>query len=100
MSFFEKIKPLIYKTDPELAHNLAELALSTARRCPLFFNPLIQRNFIDDPILNQKIWNLEFKNPIGVAAGFDKHAKNDIGVACTGFWVGRSGSRYSKASTR
>ncbi|MEO1928589.1 MAG: dihydroorotate dehydrogenase (quinone) [Nautiliaceae bacterium] len=92
MSFFEKIKPLIYKTDPELAHNLAELALSTARRCPLFFNPLIQRNFIDDPILNQKIWNLEFKNPIGVAAGFDKHAKMISAWPALGFGWGEVGA--------
>ena len=92
MSFFEKIKPLIYKTDPELAHNLAELALSTARRCPLFFNPLIQRNFIDDPILNQKIWNLEFKNPIGVAAGFDKHAKMIPAWPALGFGWGEVGA--------
>ncbi len=92
MSFFEKIKPLIYKTDPELAHNLAELALSTARRCPLFFNPLIQRNFINDPILKQEIWSLEFKNPIGVAAGFDKHAKMIPAWPVLGFGWGEIGA--------
>ncbi len=92
MSFFESIKPLIYKIDPEIAHNLVELALKTARRCPLFFNPLIEKNFIDEPILNQKIWGLEFKNPIGVAAGFDKNATMIPAWPALGFGWGEVGA--------
>ncbi|MEO1958580.1 MAG: quinone-dependent dihydroorotate dehydrogenase [Nautiliaceae bacterium] len=92
MSFFETIKPLIYKIDPEMAHNLVELALKTARRCPLFFNPLIEKNFVDDPILTQKIWNLEFKNPIGVAAGFDKNATMVSAWPALGFGWGEVGA--------
>ena len=95
-TFFEKIKPLIYKTDPELAHNMVETIFKTARRCPLFFNPLIKRNFIDDSILNQKIWNLEFKNPIGVAAGFDKNATMIYAWPALGFGWGEIGALTPK----
>jgi dihydroorotate dehydrogenase len=90
--FFDYIKPLIYKTDPEFAHNMVEIIFKTARRCPLFFNPLIKRNFVDDPILNQKIWDLEFKNPIGVAAGFDKNATMIYGWPALGFGWGEIGA--------
>jgi dihydroorotate dehydrogenase len=89
---FDMIKPLIYRTDPEFAHNAVEAIFKTARRCPLFFNPLTKRNFIDDPMLNQKIWNLEFKNPIGVAAGFDKNATMVSAWPALGFGWGEIGA--------
>ncbi len=92
MSFFELIKPLIYKTDPEFAHDMVDMIFRTARRCPLFFNPLVKANFVDDPMLNQKIWNLEFKNPVGVAAGFDKHATMVYGWPALGFGWGEIGA--------
>jgi dihydroorotate dehydrogenase len=92
MDIFRAIKPLIYKTDPEFAHKLVEGALRTSRRCPLFFNPLIKKNFIDEPILNQKIWNLEFKNPVGVAAGFDKNATMIQAWPALGFGWGEIGA--------
>jgi len=94
---FDLIKPLIYKTDPEFAHNAVEFVLKTARRCPLFFNPLIEKNFIDEPILNQKIWGLEFKNPIGVAAGFDKNATMIAAWPALGFGWGEIGAVTPKA---
>lgn len=89
---FEKIKPLIYKIDPEIAHNIVEIIFKTAKRCPLFFNPLIKSNFIIDDMLKQKIWNLEFKNPIGVAAGFDKNATMIYGWSSLGFGWGEVGA--------
>jgi dihydroorotate dehydrogenase len=89
---FDMIKPLIYKTDPEFAHNTVEKILKMSRRCPLFFNPLIKRNFINDPMLNQKIWNLEFKNPVGLAAGFDKNATMIYSWAALGFGWGEIGT--------
>ena len=92
MSFFNMVKPLIYKTDPELAHDLVDLAMRTARRCPLFFNPLVKANFVDDVMLHQKIWDLEFKNPVGVAAGFDKHATMVYGWPALGFGWGEIGA--------
>ena len=89
---FDLIKPLIYKIDPETAHNIVETILKTSRRCPLFFNPLIEKNFVDDEILHQKIWNLEFKNPIGVAAGFDKNATMIQSWSAMGFSWGEVGA--------
>jgi len=92
MKFFDSVKPLIYKTDPETAHDLVDYAMRTARRCPLFFNPLIKKNFVNDESLKQNIWGLEFKNPIGVAAGFDKHATMVYGWAALGFGWGEIGA--------
>ena len=92
MSFFDSIKPLIYKIDPETTHNIVESILKTARRCPLFFNPLISKNFVLDERLRQNIWGLDFKNPVGVAAGFDKNATMVQAWPALGFGWGEVGA--------
>jgi dihydroorotate dehydrogenase len=68
------------------------MIFKTTRRCPLFFNPLIERNFVDDPMLKQNIWGLEFKNPVGVAAGFDKNATMIPAWPVLGFGWGEIGA--------
>ena len=62
-SFF---KPLIFKLDPETAHNLAIYALR--------YNLVSSPNIIEYPSLQTKVFDIDFKNPIGMAAGFDKNA--------------------------
>ncbi len=52
---------------PEQAHALALHAL----RCGLL---PVQRE-PDDPILATRVFGIDFPNPVGVAAGFDKHAE-------------------------
>ena len=61
--FFNILKTL----DPEVAHNLTINALKLP-------NPFIESNN-DFPILSNDINGLSFKNPIGMAAGFDKNAE-------------------------
>jgi dihydroorotate dehydrogenase len=43
-------------------------------------------------MLKQKIWNLEFKNPVGVAAGFDKNATMIPAWPVLGFGWGEIGA--------
>jgi len=63
---FEKIRSLIFKFDPETAHDLAIKALKTniVPVKPKIFNSL-KVKFLDK----------EIPNPIGIAAGFDKNAE-------------------------
>ena len=66
---FSKLRPLIFKIDPERAHNLAIESLK--------FN-LVSNVFDEnknDPIFKTKIFDKEIDNPIGMAAGFDKNAE-------------------------
>jgi dihydroorotate dehydrogenase len=68
---FDLARPLIHALDPETAHKLAVAALAMApRRTP----PQ------DDPRLAVKAFGLTFPNPLGLAAGFDKHAEAIDGV--------------------
>jgi len=64
---FEKVRSLIFKLDPELAHSLAIKALKT--------NLFIKQKISDDALLRSELFGKEIKSPIGIAAGFDKDAE-------------------------
>ena len=66
---FSKIRPLIFKVDPEKAHTLAIKSLK--------FNliPNVFDENKNDSIFQTKIFNKVLDNPIGMAAGFDKNAE-------------------------
>ena len=63
---FEKIRSLIFKFDPETAHDLAIKALKTK------VIPVKVKNY---DCLKVKFLDREIPNPIGIAAGFDKNAE-------------------------
>lgn len=69
------LKPVLFKINPEFVHDLFTLFGQilgsnpiTRKLCSLSFN---YRN----KMLEQKVAGIYFKNPIGLAAGFDKNAK-------------------------
>ena len=66
---FSKLRPLIFKIDPEKAHTLAIKSLK--------FNliPNVFDENIKDSIFQTKIFNKDLDNPIGMAARFDKNAE-------------------------
>ena len=64
---FSKIRPFIFKLDPELAHDLAIKALKT--------NLIVKDYKKNELILKTKLFGKEISNPIGIAAGFDKNAE-------------------------
>lgn len=47
---------------------------------------------MDDPVLATTVLGLRFSNPIGLAAGFDKHAEAVDGLMDTGFGFVEIGS--------
>ncbi len=66
---FSKIRPLIFKLDPEKAHTLAIKSLK------LNLIPNVFDENKNDPIFQTKIFEKDLDNPIGMAAGFDKNAE-------------------------
>ena len=63
---FSKIRSLIFKLDPETAHDLAIKALK--------FNPIPQGKIKNNKSIQTEIFGKIIPNPIGIAAGFDKDA--------------------------
>jgi len=66
---FSKIRSLIFKVDPEKAHNLAIKSLK------LNLIPSVFDENKNDPIFQSTIFEKNLDNPIGMAAGFDKNAE-------------------------
>ena len=66
---FSNIRSLIFKLDPETAHNLAIKSLK------FNFVPNIPDDNKNDPLFKTKLFNNDIENPIGMAAGFDKNAE-------------------------
>lgn len=69
------IRPLLFKMDPEKVHHLTFSLIRNLFKLP-FATKIVQKNFkLEDPKLEREVFGLKFKNPVGLAAGFDKDAK-------------------------
>ena len=77
-ALFPLARPVLGGLDPEFAHSLTIKALRLANRTPSQVD--------DDPRLRVKVLGLDFANPIGLAAGFDKNA--EVTEAMLGFGFG------------
>ena len=66
---FSNLRSLIFKLDPETAHNLAIKSLK------FNFVPNILDKDKDNPLFKTRLFNKDLDNPIGMAAGFDKNAE-------------------------
>lgn len=70
---YRLLRPLLFSMDAERAHNMAlRVAQIVQSVNPAMVDPLYE--FERGP-LRQKLWDLDFPNPIGLAAGFDKNAQ-------------------------
>jgi len=71
-------RPWLNCLDPETAHRAAILALKLADAFPTFGRAVDER-------LRVKAFGLDFPNPLGLAAGFDKNAEAAVGLLELGF---------------
>lgn len=64
--YSQALMPTLHKIVPaETAHNLA---VKFANYVPI-------KKYNEPDVLHTKVWDIEFSNPIGIAAGFDKHGE-------------------------
>ncbi|EEZ97344.2 dihydroorotate dehydrogenase (quinone), mitochondrial [Tribolium castaneum] len=71
------VMPLVHLLEPEQAHRLGVI-VSKYRLVP-------STNYKDPESLKITLFNKVFPNPIGIAAGFDKHAEAVMGLKDIGF---------------
>lgn len=71
---YNLLRNILFKFPPEDAHHLAMKLLKTGAHIG-FIKKIIRENFSTaHPSLQKEIFGLDFKNPVGLAAGFDKNA--------------------------
>lgn len=88
MNLYKTIRPLLFLLEPETAHNLAIRFLKSN----LFFPHT--KEYAN---LKQKVCNITFNNPIGMAAGFDKNAQVAESLSKFGFGFIECGTVTPKA---
>jgi dihydroorotate dehydrogenase len=70
---YRLLRPLLFSLDSERAHRAGMRAAQLVQRInPSMIEPLYE---FERGVLQQKLWGMEFPNPIGLAAGFDKNAQ-------------------------
>lgn len=69
MLYEKLIRPLLFRTDPEWIHGAGMMALKNESLAKIMGNSVGVQGH---PV---KLWGLTFRNPLGLAAGFDKNAE-------------------------
>lgn len=69
------IRPILFCFDPEKVHYFTFSLIRTVSRIPGFTSIFKSLYEVNDTRLEREVFGLKFKNPVGLAAGFDKDAK-------------------------
>ena len=81
---FRLLRPLLHLLDAEAAHGATIWALKRG------FTGAATAG--DDPVLATRVWDLDFTNPLGLAAGFDKDAEVVDAMLALGFGFVEAGT--------
>lgn len=79
------IRPWLFLVDPERIHHFVFKILRLHSSIPGVATVLGRLFNVDNPDLKKELFGLNFKNPVGLAAGFDKDAKLIDELASLGF---------------
>ncbi|WP_298420475.1 quinone-dependent dihydroorotate dehydrogenase [uncultured Kordia sp.] len=69
------VKPILFLFDPEKVHHFTFSLIRTLCKIPLVASIFRGIYTVNDKRLERTVFGLKFKNPVGLAAGFDKDAK-------------------------
>ncbi len=69
------IRPLLFLFDPEKVHHFTFAFIRFMSKIPGVSGCIKAMYTVENPALERTVFGLKFKNPVGLAAGFDKDAK-------------------------
>lgn len=81
---YTRLRPWLFRLDPEQAHTLTVNLLRLVGRLPAL-QSAARRAFALPPAAPVQAFGLQFANPLGLAAGYDKDGLAWRGLACLGF---------------
>lgn len=86
------LKPILFRFNPETAHNILFYGLSVLRHVP-FARSIIRAIYKkESPSLEKEVFGLKFPNPVGLAGGLDKNGEFYNDMANFGFGFVEIGS--------
>jgi dihydroorotate dehydrogenase len=77
VTFYRLVRPALFKLDAETAHGLSIRALAAGMALPA--------PRVEDARLKQRLIGLDFPNPLGIAAGYDKNGEVPDALLGLGF---------------
>jgi dihydroorotate dehydrogenase (fumarate)/dihydroorotate dehydrogenase len=83
--YADMLRPLLFRFDAERVHDCAISTGAMAGALPPARRLLSAKYRFDDPRLRTDVCGVDFANPIGLAAGFDKNGRAIRTLACLGF---------------
>jgi len=89
---YSLLKPILFKFDPERVHHSVTDGLRFFNRFPGGAALSKALWLVDDPSLEREVFGLKFKNPVGLAAGFDKNGLMIKEMANLGFGFVETGT--------
>ena len=92
------VRPLLFQLDPENAHRVATALGEAVCSTPLAGHRMVRRHAGRWPQLEQEMAGIQFQNPVGIAAGFDKNAAYTGLLRFIGFGYAEYGSITAKPS--
>ncbi len=92
---YRRARGLLFKLSPEQAHKVAEWGARAVQRVAPGI--ISSRYAFSDTALHQTLWGLAFRNPVGLAAGFDKNATMPAFWASVGMGFVEVGSVTARA---
>ena len=82
---YQLLKAILFRFDPEKIHYFVTGALQSAQKV-WGLPKLLKASFnLEHPSLEKEVFGLKFKNPVGLAAGFDKNGEYIQELANFGF---------------
>lgn len=91
------IRPLLFCFDPEKVHHFTFSLIRMLSKIPGVRGLFKALYVVEDQRLEREVFGLKFKNPVGLAAGFDKDAKLYNELANFGFGFIEIGTLTPKA---
>ncbi len=82
---YKLLKPILFRYSPEKAHSLTVSMWKFVLKIPIINNLFISYFRVRDPKLKRQLFGLEFDNPVGLAAGFDKDGRYYDSMSKLGF---------------
>ncbi len=82
---YNTIRPLLFKLDPEVIHKITLNLIKWAGILPPTYALLRAIFEVNDPRLQVEAFGVKFRNPIGLAAGYDKDGVGVRGLSALGF---------------
>lgn len=79
------IRPILFSFDAEKVHHFSFKSIKFMFKLPFVKSIFKSLYSVDDSRLEREVFGLKFKNPVGIAAGFDKDARIIDELSCMGF---------------